>query len=191
MKKFLFALMCLIVLNFTTTEARIDDSRIALGGIIPGSRLSDVIAMYGEPDEKVVSDRWTYKSYVYYGTGKNRVVLEMYGVGLSYKGTEGVRTIGVESDNGFATPDGIKVGMPATALLEKYGKPDFVKYTSDNVVDAVYYHGFCLYIRFGTSTNGTVNSIHAGCQGDYAWKKTDPQYCAMAIATDHIEVPHW
>lgn len=187
MKKFLFALMCLIVLNFTTTEARIDDSRIALGGIIPGSRLSDVIAMYGEPDEKVVSDRWTYKSYVYYGTGKNRVVLEMYGVGLSYKGTEGVRTIGVESDNGFATPDGIKVGTPAAMLVEKYGEPDF---KPKDFVSGTYYYGFLYYFRFGI-TNGKISSIHAGCQGDYAWKKTDPKFWAMALATDHIEVPHW
>ena len=187
MKKFFFALICSVVLNFMTAEARIDDSRIALGGIVPGARLYEVIAMYGQPTEKEISNRLDNKPYVYYGTDKSRVVLAMYGVGLSYEGTEGVRTIGVKSDNGFATPDGIKVGMPAAVLIEKYGEPDFKPKDS---VSGTYYYGFLYYLRFGI-TNGKISSLHAGCQGDYAWKKTDPKYRAMALATDHIEVPHW
>ena len=51
-----------------------------------------------------------------------------YGDGVSIHLAEGaVYHIEVSANNGWATPEGIRVGMEASVLEETYGKPDKVR----------------------------------------------------------------
>lgn len=197
MKKFLFAIMVFcFVFSFSSAEAKIDDSRVALGGIVPGAKITDVTNVYGEPTDKDIKPQ-TEAPWVCYGNreSKNLVIIRLYpgSVGLTggkLTGREKVKSIYVTSNNGFATPDGIRVGTPEKVLYEKYGKPDLLLKDDDvsshknnrRDIKSIYYYSFLYTFSFRV-INDEVRSIEAACREDYAFRKYSPEYQALVTAT--------
>ena len=189
---FMFIVSCFFAMNFQNADARIDDSKLILGGINPGeSRVKNIISIYGEPDEKELNNRTSYESYFFYGRtseygpplGRYSVIIQFYDVGLEFDDNDGVKYITVKSNNGFSTPDGIKVGTTENELIQKYGSPDMIY---KNYV--YYYYGTLKFFRMEMK-NGKVSKILAGAKEDYWMRKNNPKYAALCIATGDEGVP--
>ena len=94
--------------------------RMALGGIHVGDTMEIVKNILGDPDSK---------DYGYSQMAEKKVATWAYGNSASIyffenSGEYYVQIVKVEADNGFATPDGIKVGMDENALRRAYGEPE-------------------------------------------------------------------
>lgn len=111
----------------------VSGERFVLGGIVIGNTLEDVENIYGTPDEEETGvNRGGYNFISYnYGGSVNIVFLE------GANGTYFVDSLFTSADNGFATFDGVKVGMPATILKRIYGVPRIL-YDTDNKTKSVY-----------------------------------------------------
>ncbi len=95
--------------------------RMALGGIHVGDTMEIVKNILGDPDSK---------DYGYSQMAEKKVATWAYGNSASIhffenNGEYYVQIVKADADNGFATPDGIKVGMDEKALKEAYGEPYF------------------------------------------------------------------
>ena len=93
--------------------------RMALGGVHVGDTMEDVKAILGEPDSQ---------DYGYSQMAEKNVATLKYGASATIhlfesNGKYYVQIVNVDADNGFATPDGIKVGMDEKALRQAYGEP--------------------------------------------------------------------
>lgn len=179
MKKFfsvLFIAFCFFAINFQNAEARIDDSKIKLGGIGPGDHMSDMIAIYGQPDDfgpKIYRPKIQEASYVVYGKGKSQVKIEFsiyFKLNLPLKGDERIEKISVSSNNGFKTPDGVAVGMSESILTEKYGEPEFVNKFEDYGSMDKCYGGYLYWFRFGVK-DGKITYIIAEFHPEYVYRK--------------------
>lgn len=165
-------LLACLIFGLPAAQAGIDDSKIALGGIAPADKTSKVISIYGQPD-----DRELLKSfrYIAYGKPTSNVIFGLYPetVGIGISGQETVISIEVNSNNGFATPDGVKVGTPESVLYEKYGKPDSVSVNEHALIyqKSICYKGFLYKIVFYTHNDGKICCIRAELQNDYFEKK--------------------
>ncbi|SFH90617.1 hypothetical protein SAMN04487861_10812 [Selenomonas ruminantium] len=128
------------------------DDQIAIGGISPfGSSQAYIRSIYGEPTK--ISRSWS-KSW--------EAMVERWEYGDSFimlfvgDSTEYPYLIKCTAANGLATPDGIKVGSPASEVITKYGKPPFA-------VNGSYHYkgrGDCDFVF--SVANGVVTAIYVG-----------------------------
>ena len=123
----MLAIMC--VLGTTCFAARIPKNqnsvplpheRMALGGIHVGDTMDIVKSTLGVPDSQDLG---------YSQMSESNVATWKYGASVTIhffesKGEYYVQIVNVDADNGFATPDGIKVGMDENALRRAYGEPE-------------------------------------------------------------------
>ena len=130
MKAFLLLLAMMCVLGATCFAERspinqnavpLPQERMALGGIHVGDTMEIVKSILGDPDSK---------DYGYSQMAEKKVATWAYGNSASIyffesEGEYYVQIVKVDADNGFATPDGIKVGMDENALKKAYGEPYF------------------------------------------------------------------
>ena len=84
-----------------------------------GATMGDVKNIYGEPS-------WSESSYD--RMSGYTITAHHYGDTLSIEYTEAGKVYGIRSNgnNGFATPDGIRVGMDVNVLQKVYGQSDGV-----------------------------------------------------------------
>ena len=95
--------------------------RMALGGIHVGDTMEIVKSILGDPDSQESG---------YSQMSENKYATWKYGDSASIhffenNGEYYVQIVKADADNGFATPDGIKVGMDEKALKKAYGEPYF------------------------------------------------------------------
>ena len=128
MKKFRIITLCFILLfGFASlTHAELAASRIALG-VQLGAKSEQVKNVFGVPDRvtknEVKSEAYgdfVETSFIY---GNNSIVVKFY--------NEDVWRIESNSDNGWQTPDGVKVGMPLQGVYDRLGKED-IKSPAEN-----------------------------------------------------------
>ena len=128
MKKFRIITLCFILLfGFASlTHAELAASRIALG-VQLGAKSEQVKNVFGVPDRvtknEVKSEAYgdfVETSFIY---GNNSIVVKFY--------NEDVWRIESNSDNGWQTPDGVKVGMPLQGVYDRLGKED-IKRPAEN-----------------------------------------------------------
>ena len=171
MKKiFLSILMASIIFaNNNLTEAKIDDSQCKLGGITPGIKLTEVIKVFGQPDKLDINDEPMNRDayYVYYGKSVMitlfRGSVDAQWKNTELKGKERVQGVTTSANNGFETPDGVKVGMSASDLNQIYGKPDYV------AGNMHMYNGYFYGLKFWIN-NEKISAIEAVCAPDYGYK---------------------
>ncbi len=133
MKKQIAAALFLAALFLgPAAEAKISASRMALGGITPGSTEDYLLKTYGPPKS-------VEKSYS--PTRKDAVREYNYGDSFFVTVQEGTRSViwlmSQERHNDIATPDGIKVGSTLDDVLRAYGEPDLRQIDGD--VDYLWY----------------------------------------------------
>ena len=102
--------MAFTSVSFATVRA----DQVSLGDLKPGIKVSDVKEIYGEPRE-VFGDKWIYKGFYIEVTDRHNRVEEI-----------------VTEDSGFATSEGIIVGMSEEELNKAYGKADKIDGNSYN-----------------------------------------------------------
>ena len=94
---------------------------MALGGLHVGDTTDTVKSILGEPDSQEYGySQMTEKKYAVWTYG-NAATINYF----ENNGEYFVQIVKVDADNGFATPDGIKVGMSEKALKQVYGEPYF------------------------------------------------------------------
>ena len=194
MFKKIFSAMLLAAMFFICgqnnfAQAKIDDSKISIGGIIPGDdKSSKIMQIYGEPQIKKSDD-----AYFAYGTPKKEVKFKFYkgSMGLSFPdGKEWLEYIILYANNGMSTPDGIKIGTTESELKQKYGAPDIVRdHTSDIFKDHTYYYIGALKFFIIKVKNGKVSEIIAGVKEDYHLKKSNPKLATLAELSGNNGVP--
>ena len=110
----------LLTLAASAALASVPQKSLYLGGIGIGSEGSYVRQIYGAPTETEREHSASHPS--------GSVVEYEYGDGVSLHLAEGVvYQVEVSANNGWATPEGIHVGMDASLLEGTYGKPDMVR----------------------------------------------------------------
>lgn len=93
--------------------------RMALGGIHVGDTAEVVKSILGEPDSQEYGySQMAEKKYAVWKYGDAAIIHYFENNGEYF-----VQIVKVDADNGFATPDGIKVGMSEKALKQVYGEP--------------------------------------------------------------------
>ena len=128
MKKRVFALLLSFLCIFSATcfagntrGTPLPQERMALGGLHVADTMEYVQSIYGEPE----SEESGYSQ----GTGTEYAVWEYSdSVKIHFRKNEStdeyyIKNIMVTADNGFSTPDGIKVGMDEKVLPKTYGEP--------------------------------------------------------------------
>ncbi len=123
MKKWIVPLLasaCLV--SAMPAFAKVATSDLVLGGVALQSQLSELEALYGTPTKHTATGFW-YR-LAYYGdtllvTIEAKTAEEKANHSLSR-----VYGISVKSQNGMATPKGIRVGSTKSEVLAAYGHPD-------------------------------------------------------------------
>lgn len=107
MRKTIAALVCgVMMLSASLCLAAVDGSKIVLGSIYPGMSEQDLLNAFGQPTYRD-GDDWTYQSF--------QVEVE--------RGR--VEQVSTRSES-IMTPDGVRVGLAATALNSTFGSADKV-----------------------------------------------------------------
>lgn len=133
------ALMAVSSMAFATVRA----DQVMLGDLQPGMKISQVKEIYGEPLQ-TVGDKWIYKGFYIETTDRGNRVEEI-----------------VTEDSGFATQDGIIVGMSEDVLSDKitnYGKADNVEF-DDGAKEYKYYSSDYKYKMEFKVRNGIIVKI--------------------------------
>ena len=122
MKKIRIITLCFILLfSFASfTYAELPVNRIALG-VQLGATMSQVKNVFGVPDrttkEQVKSEAYgdfVETTMIY---GNDSIVVKFY--------DDNAWRIESNSNNGWATPDGVTVGMPLQGMYDRLGREDF------------------------------------------------------------------
>ena len=105
--------------------AKVPETQISLGGVVPGATVNSVKAIYGEPVSSYDGETLTFNNGLVVKVDEERpdIVEEV------------IITSGSEK---ITTPAGISVGMDDTLLNVAYGTADNVDYER-NFVEYVYY----------------------------------------------------
>ncbi len=133
--------------------------RMALGGIHVGDTMENVKSILGDPDSK---------DYGYSQMAEKKVATWAYGNSASIyffenNGEYYVQIVKVDTDNGFATPDGIKVGMDEKALTQAYGEPYFYVASKNEAAQYRYRNDRYSQVEFVFQVkNGKITNIGLG-----------------------------
>lgn len=150
-KSLMIAVLIFFCLAGAGADARVADSRIAMGGINPGSTEAYVKRTYGPPKEvrrTYYEPRGQYIREYNYGDSFFIAVLENSGTVLYM--------MSLGRHNKIATIDGITVGSTLEAVLAAYGYPDLRQIDGDT--DYYWYMGsgdkgnLVFHISFGRVT---------------------------------------
>ena len=79
-----------------------------------------VQSIYGEPDNQETGSAPGFGDYASWEYGDS---VKITFIQNKQDGELFIRHISVTADNGFVTPDGVKVGMDEKVLLKTYGEP--------------------------------------------------------------------
>ena len=122
MKKKFAALLCGAIMAVSSVSfATVTRDQVMLGDIQPGMNINEVTKIYGNPLQ-VVGDKWIYKGfYIEIDDDRPNYVDEI-----------------TTEDSGFATQEGIIVGMSEDVLNAAYGKADNIE-TESNGREYTYY----------------------------------------------------
>ena len=144
MKKKMAALICGALMAFSSMAfATVRADQVMLGDIQPGEKVSQVKEIYGEPLQ-VVGDKWIYKGFYIETNDRGSRVEEI-----------------VTEDSGFATQDGVIVGMNESVLSDKitnYGKADKIE-IEGNTKEYEYYSSDYKYKMEFKVVNGIITKI--------------------------------
>ena len=175
-KKIIFLVIgCLFVFN-NFVYAKVEPSRIAIGGIGMNNTKDYVRNIYGHPDKM---ESKTYTKAVG-GNGSGGIfgfqigdTQDIWYYGDSFKiifGNGKVTEINSTAKNGLKTPDNISVGMKINALYEKYGQPDSTyKDESNGEVSFIYgsiYNNDLNYLHFNIN-NGIITEMRVAWYGNW------------------------
>lgn len=139
MKKSLAALVCgVMLLSSSLCLAAVDDSKIAIGSIYPGMSEQDLLNAFGQPTYRD-GDDWTYQTFK---------------VEVEHGRVEKVSTC----SELIITPDGMRVGLAATALNSTFGSADKVDHEYDSVEYEYYSTDGTKKIEFKV-VNGVISKI--------------------------------
>ncbi len=128
MKKIRIIMLCFILMfGFAgLTHAELPANRIALG-VQLGAKSEQVKNMFGVPDRvtknEIKSEAYGDFTETVFIYGNDSIVVKFY--------NEDVWRIESNSDNGWRTPDGVKVGMPLQGVYDRLGKED-IKSPAEN-----------------------------------------------------------
>ena len=131
------ALMAITSVSFATVRA----DQVTLGDLPPGMKVSQVKDIYGEPHQ-TEGDKWIYRGFYIEVNDRHSRVEEI-----------------VTEDGGFATADGIIVGMSEEALNKAYGKADKLEVDSYDVKEYEYYSSDRKYKMEFKVRNGIITKI--------------------------------
>lgn len=161
MKKFflIVAVLCVSLIQ-NICSARIDVSKMYIGGLNLKSTISDAVRIYGEPTKITKTDiRWLGPSKTkpkvlpqlsHYHLGDGSFEITEYPNGI-------LEQILVTANNGIKTADEVGVGMDKKILTEIYGKPDNVYR-----VEVIEYHSYYPFLGTGSQTIPLVFGIKNG-----------------------------
>ncbi len=130
------ALMAVSSMAFATVRS----DQVVLGDLQPGMRVSKIKEIYGEP-LSVVGDKWNYKGFYIEVNNRASRAEEI-----------------VTEDSGFATSEGIIVGMSEDALNKAYGKADKIDVDSYDK-EYTYYSSDYKYKMEFKVVNGIIRKI--------------------------------
>ena len=168
MKAFLLllAMMCILGATCFAEKAPLNQDavplpheRMALGGIHVGDTMENVKSILGDPDSK---------DYGFSQMAEKKVATWTYGNSASIYFSENngeyyVQIVKVDADNGFATPDGIKVGMDEKALKKAYGEPYFYVASKNGAAQYRYRNDRYSQVEFVFQVmNGKITNIGLG-----------------------------
>ncbi len=108
-----------------TAEARIDTSRIGVGALTPSTSVGYMKEVYGEPGEVTHKPFFNNLTRATYHYGSTVTVNAIFGEGEEARAK--TRSATVTANNGWATPDGVRVGMRKEVLENTYGPADSVQ----------------------------------------------------------------
>ena len=134
------ALMAFSSMAFATVRA----DQVMLGDLQPGMKISQVKEIYGDPLQRV-GDKLIYKGFYIEVSDKNSNLVEEI----------------TTEDSGFATQDGVIVGMSEDVLNDKitnYGKADKLE-IDGNVKEYEYYSSDYKYKMEFKVVNGIITKI--------------------------------
>ena len=145
LKKKMAALICGALMAFSSMAfATVRADQVMLGDLQPGMKLSQVKEIYGEPLQRV----------------DNKLIYKGFYIELSTKHSNIVEEITTE-DSGFATQDGVIVGMSENILNDKvtnYGKADKLE-INGNTREYEYYSSDYKYKMEFKVVNGIITKI--------------------------------
>lgn len=137
-KRAIFLAICALLCGSTAVASTIPDDQFALGGVKIGTSMEYVMSVYGNPLETNniahPEEDSLYKSLTYYRYGDKKFPLVLGTV----TGSDAVRYIRTDANNGWNPPSGITVGMKDSDVEKAYGKPDEVD-SMDKGKKAYYY----------------------------------------------------
>ena len=110
------SVFALVAGQFSLCSAAMSQAQMFLGGITVGTSYSEMVKMYGAPIQVAdhAEDNYTCR----YGNS----------VAIGYnKFANKIQSVTVSANNGWATPDGLAVGMKISAAQDLYGTPDYTK----------------------------------------------------------------
>ncbi|MBQ8698511.1 MAG: hypothetical protein IJ741_06545 [Schwartzia sp.] len=113
-KKMAACLTGLMMMSGATALAAVPSSEIALGGVAPGMDIDEAIAAFGTP---------TYRDKGAEAHFSNGVKID-----LDEYERATIEEIKLSRKTGVATPAGITIGSPESAIKEAYGEPDKLEY---------------------------------------------------------------
>lgn len=130
------ALMTISSMAFATVRA----DQVVLGDLQPGMKVSELKKIYGEP-HRVDGDKWRYTGFYVELNKRQSIVEEIY-----------------SEDPGFATSEGVAVGMSEDFLNQFYGKADKLDYEKDGK-EYVYYSSNYRYKMEFKVRDGIIKKI--------------------------------
>ena len=123
MKK-LFILLALL-LTVSTCHAKIQDNRVAIGGIYPGMPVSKLIELCGQPYDQRVEPNGV-KRYSFFKNPPGAMRGGIAGLLILINKDNIVHSVTYDGEcpQKLATPDGITTGISPADILKVYGTPD-------------------------------------------------------------------
>ena len=142
MKKFFAFLFGVTFFISSVSFAAVSPDKIALGKVVPGMSVSDLVSAYGQPNYKH-GDEWDY------GTFKVEIDDKVFG--------DIVEKV-VTRTGGIATPNGVAVGQNASVLNSTFGTADKVDSEHDGAEYKYYSTDRTKKIEFKV-VNGVIAKI--------------------------------
>ena len=140
-KRILLFVFIMVVMASATASAQIREDQVNLGGLDLTMTYDDVIACFGPPDVEKPGNFQLVDKVIMYGDD----------IEISFLNNK-IRKIMVSGDNGWATSDGVRFGMPLAEAFEIYGKD----YES---IMGVAYQYMCVSKKSYSYTPGDTNLV--------------------------------